>query len=62
MEKKAARGGRGQGGARRGKGWNPKTSSAEARTVRISKLLSYLLRHGAVKEGLHISPTGWVEV
>ncbi|XP_011299066.1 tRNA 2'-phosphotransferase 1 isoform X2 [Fopius arisanus] len=28
--------------------------------VRISKRLSYLLRHGAVQEGLHINPDGFV--
>lgn len=30
--------------------------------VRLSKKLSYLLRHGAVKEGLKIDENGWVSV
>lgn len=34
----------------------------EKREFIISKLLSYLLRHGAVKEKLHIDSQGWVSV
>jgi 2'-phosphotransferase len=30
--------------------------------VRLSKKLSYLLRHGAVKEGLKIDENGWVSI
>ncbi|XP_037301118.1 tRNA 2'-phosphotransferase 1 [Manduca sexta] len=30
--------------------------------VSLSKSLSWLLRHGAVKEGLRISPEGYIEV
>lgn len=30
--------------------------------IQISKLLSYLLRHGAIKEKLNISPEGFVAV
>lgn len=34
----------------------------DKRDVQISKTLSYLLRHGAVKEKLPIDPQGWIEV
>lgn len=38
----------------------PPLPEAEKRDVRISKSLSYLLRHGAVKEGLTIDESGYV--
>jgi 2'-phosphotransferase len=31
-------------------------------TVQLSKLLSYVLRHGAVKEKLTISPDGYIAI
>jgi 2'-phosphotransferase len=31
-------------------------------TVRLSKLLSYILRHGAVKENVTIAPNGYIAV
>lgn len=31
-------------------------------TVQLSKLLAYVLRHGAVKEKLTVSPDGYVAV
>lgn len=31
-------------------------------SVRISKALSYILRHGAVKEGIAIGPDGYVKL
>lgn len=33
-----------------------------AETTQLSKLLSYILRHGAVKESLTISPDGYIAV
>ena len=33
-----------------------------AHEVRISKTLSYILRHGAKKEGLKLRPDGYVKV
>jgi RNA:NAD 2'-phosphotransferase (TPT1/KptA family) len=36
--------------------------SGEGDLVQLSKKLSYLLRHGAVKEGLTISPDGFVSM
>lgn len=40
----------------------PNQPSPEERDVRISKALSYLLRHGAVKEKLNIDGDGYVAV
>jgi 2'-phosphotransferase len=37
-------------------------NSTEAHNVRLSKSLSYILRHGALKEGLKIRPDGFVRV
>lgn len=31
-------------------------------TVQLSKLIAYVLRHGAVKEQLVISPSGYIAV
>ena len=39
---------------------NPPLSPKEE--IQLSKLLSYLLRHGAVKEKLNISPEGFIAV
>lgn len=39
---------------------NPPLSVKEE--IQLSKLLSYLLRHGATKEKLDISPEGFVAV
>jgi 2'-phosphotransferase len=38
------------------------SAAADSAVVRVSKTLSYLLRHGAVKEGLPMDPGGWVPV
>lgn len=35
---------------------------APVETTQLSKLLSYILRHGAVKENLHISSDGYIAV
>jgi 2'-phosphotransferase len=35
---------------------------SEPKPVRISKALSYLLRHGAVKEGLLLTSDGFIDV
>ena len=42
---------------RNGKGRNRKPDDP---IVATSKKLSWLLRHGAVKEGIPITPDGWV--
>jgi len=39
---------------------NTQKRNKDDRTTTISKQMSYLLRHGAVKEGLKISEDGWV--
>jgi 2'-phosphotransferase len=31
-------------------------------TIQLSKLIAYVLRHGAVKEKLSISPNGYIAV
>ncbi|KAF6029131.1 TRPT1 [Bugula neritina] len=36
--------------------------SGPTHNVKLSKLLSYILRHGAEKEGLHMLPSGYVKV
>lgn len=41
---------------------NLSTFPMEKRDIQISKSLSYLLRHGAVKEKLAIDPQGWIDV
>ncbi|KAL6267454.1 hypothetical protein P5V15_000530 [Pogonomyrmex californicus] len=38
------------------------SESQSKRDIALSKKLSYLLRHGAVKEGLNIKPNGFVTV
>ena len=58
-EERGANRGRGRG---RNSGAPRASNSEHKRAVRISKTLSYLLRHGALKEGLHMSSSGWVEV
>lgn len=49
--------GGGRGGRRRGAG-----SSEDARSESISRKLSWLLRHGATKEGIQMDEGGWVKV
>jgi 2'-phosphotransferase len=39
-----------------------KAPRAKNRTVEISKTLSFILRHGATKEGLNITSDGYVSV
>jgi 2'-phosphotransferase len=48
------RGGGGRGG--RGRGQN------QSSNVKLSKTLSYVLRHGAEKEGFEISPDGFISI
>ncbi|KAI5825178.1 hypothetical protein K523DRAFT_313884 [Schizophyllum commune Tattone D] len=64
-------GGRGgsRGGGRGGKGGGDGGGSSKLRglekdspAVRLSKTLSYILRHGAQKEGIPIRPDGYVKV
>ena len=45
----------------RGKG-GASSSSSSSKEVDISKSLSYLLRHGARKEGLVLDEGGWANV
>lgn len=52
------RGGRGGGSGGRGGGGG----EAGGREVTTSKAMSYLLRHGAEKEGVKIDEGGWVRV
>ena len=62
-----SRGG-GRGGARGGRGGGGGGSSKlrglekDSPAVRLSKTLSYILRHGAQKEGIPIRPDGYVKV
>lgn len=51
-------GGRGGGSSGRGGG----EGGAGGREITISKAMSYLLRHGAEKEGVKIDEGGWVRV
>jgi 2'-phosphotransferase len=37
-------------------------SASQPREVQVSKKLSWLLRHGAEKEGLELGPGGYVKV
>jgi 2'-phosphotransferase len=37
-------------------------SGSQPREVQVSKKLSWLLRHGAEKEGLELGPGGYVKV
>lgn len=55
------RGGGGRGGGARGGGGRG-DRGPESALVQLSKQLSYLLRHGAVKEGLTISSDGFVSM
>lgn len=41
---------------------NNSQNKEENRSVAISKQMSYLLRHGAIKEGLKITNDGWVSM
>uniref|UniRef100_A0A672UN03 2'-phosphotransferase n=1 Tax=Strigops habroptila TaxID=2489341 RepID=A0A672UN03_STRHB len=53
----------GGGGQRRGKemgGRGPRPPPPQDPSVRLSKALSYVLRHGAVAEGLPMGPDGFV--
>ncbi|TRM65404.1 KptA family-domain-containing protein [Schizophyllum amplum] len=60
------RGGRGRGGGRGGGGGGGSSKlrglEKDSPTVRLSKTLSYILRHGAQKEGIPIRPDGYVKV
>lgn len=40
----------------------PNSRANESREVLISKACSYILRHGAEKEGLSIRPDGYIKV
>jgi 2'-phosphotransferase len=40
----------------------PRRREDESPDVKISKTLSYILRHGAAKEGLKLRPDGFVRV
>jgi len=57
--------GRGRGGSK-GRGGSgpskPRGSRTDSPEVQLSKTLSYLLRHGAEKEGLPIRSDGYVKV
>jgi len=53
----AERGGRGRSGRGRGRGGGP-----VCREVLLSKKLSWLLRHGAEKEGLKLGHGGFVNL
>lgn len=61
-----ARGGRGGGGSRQKDGGGGRGGGGggrgEAREITVSKAMSYLLRHGAEKEGVNIDEGGWVRV
>eukprot|EP00127_Corallochytrium_limacisporum_P001070 Clim_evm8s37 gene=Clim_evmTU8s37 len=50
---------RGRGYRARGRGGKPGNDPPE---VQLSKTMSYILRHGAAKEGIPISEDGWVKV
>ncbi|GJJ78664.1 2'-phosphotransferase [Entomortierella parvispora] len=50
---------RGQGGARGGRGGG-RPRGADSPTVRLSKALSWLLRHNAAAQGVAIRPDGYV--
>ncbi|KAI0077756.1 hypothetical protein K474DRAFT_1642794 [Panus rudis PR-1116 ss-1] len=56
--------GRGGGGEGGGKERGPKLRGLpkDSEEVRISKTLSYILRHGAQKHGLYVRPDGYVRV
>lgn len=51
-----ARGGRGGGGQGGGKG---RHSDQQSRETTISKAISFVLRHGAAKEGLKLDENGY---
>lgn len=51
-----ARGGGGGGGGGRGKG---RHSDQQTRETTISKAISFVLRHGAAKEGLALDENGY---
>jgi hypothetical protein len=57
-----ARGAGGGRGRRRGGAGGGGGDAEDARAVSISKKLSYLLRHGAGKEGVPMDEGGWVRV
>lgn len=48
--------GGGGGGRGRGKGWH---SDQQSRETTISKAISFVLRHGAAKEGLKLDENGY---
>lgn len=54
----------GRGGGRGGKnaGRNPRDPRSQPPNVQLSKALSYILRHGALKEGLKIREDGFVKL
>ena len=54
---KGGRNARGRGG-----GSKKGDDGATGREVTVSKAMSYLLRHGAEKEGVKIDEGGWVRV
>lgn len=54
-----ARGGGGGGGRGRGKG---RHSDQQSRETTISKAISFVLRHGAAKEGLKLDENGYANV
>ena len=51
-----ARGGGGGGGRGRSKG---RPSDQQSRETTISKAISFVLRHGAIKEGLELDENGY---
>jgi 2'-phosphotransferase len=56
------RGGRGGEGSRGGRGGEGRGRGGGDAKVHLSKKLSYLLRHGAIKEGLPITSEGFVSM
>lgn len=52
----------GGGGRRAGASHGGGTGQEQAREVKISKAASYVLRHGATKEGLQLDERGFLNV
>ena len=60
--KAMGRGGQGRGKGKGGRQGGGGGGGGAPREVQISKALSFLLRHGAEKEGLRINEGGWANV
>lgn len=66
MDSRAGRGARGQssgrGGGGRGRGGRRGGGGGSGGDVKLSKALSYVLRHGAAKAGVTMRPDGYVRI